>query len=108
MGSNKVDKKNERSVTRRNFLKGSTVLTGTALIAGIPGLRSEQPVNHAEKAQLVIDQPVEGELLYNGIRLPAEWPPRSMVPDSYDPMPVPYLRSPPEVLPIDIGRQLFV
>ncbi len=48
-----------------------------------------------------------GEKLYNGIELPAVWPP------SYDrnprePMPVPYLERPPAVIPIDVGRQLFV
>ena len=52
--------------------------------------------------------PSSGELLYNGIYLPDQWPPRDMKPDSYDPMPVPYLISPPEVIPIDVGRQLFV
>lgn len=50
----------------------------------------------------------DGEWLYNGIRLPKEWPPRSLDPKSTAPMPVPYLEHPPEVLPIDIGRQLFV
>lgn len=48
------------------------------------------------------------ELLYNGILLPASWPPR--VPSlSNDPPPQPgYLTSPPNVIPIDVGRQLFV
>lgn len=49
----------------------------------------------------------EGDLLYNGIRLPAEWPPKDR-PMSYEPMDVPYLASPPDVIPIDVGRQLFV
>jgi len=49
-----------------------------------------------------------GELLYNGIRLPKAWPPRHLDPASNDPMPVPYLEFPPEVIPIDVGRQLFV
>jgi len=49
-----------------------------------------------------------GELLYNGIRLPAVWPPRNMVPGSREPMPVPYLDAPPAVIRIDVGRQLFV
>jgi hypothetical protein len=31
-----------------------------------------------------------------------------MEPDSYDPMPLPYLESPPKVIPIDTGRQLFI
>jgi hypothetical protein len=48
-----------------------------------------------------------GEILYNGIRLPDTWPPvREAVP--YEPMECPYLASPPEVIPIDVGRQLFV
>ena len=50
----------------------------------------------------------DGELLYNGIRLPKEWPPRSVDPKSREPMPVPYLAHPPQVIPIDVGRQLFV
>ncbi len=49
-----------------------------------------------------------GEVLYNGIRLPARWPPRGVRPDDTKPMPVPYLDSPPAVIPIDVGRQLFV
>src|SRR5947209_19535601 len=48
-----------------------------------------------------------GGLLYNGIRLPSPWPPRvSEVPR--DPVTPPYLRSPPAVIPIDVGRQLLV
>jgi hypothetical protein len=48
-----------------------------------------------------------GETLYNGIRLPAEWPPRlKEVPKS--PVVPPYLKVPPAVIPIDLGRQLFV
>jgi len=49
-----------------------------------------------------------GEVLYNGITLPKVWPPRHFDPASDEPMPVPYLDSPPTVLPIDVGRQLFV
>ena len=53
-----------------------------------------------------------GECLYNGIILPEVWPPNYNFPDKYPketvPMPVPYLKSHPEVVPIDIGRQLFV
>lgn len=45
--------------------------------------------------------------LYNGIALTDPWPParREL---SRDPQPVPYLDHPPDVVPIDIGRQLFV
>ncbi len=49
-----------------------------------------------------------GELLYNGLRLPAEWPVKTRDPNSRQPMPVPYLAAPPAVIPIDVGRQLFV
>jgi len=48
-----------------------------------------------------------GELLYNGIRLSAPWPPpqRTLAPTPVLP---PYLADPPRVIPIDVGRQLFV
>ncbi|MCC7087092.1 MAG: hypothetical protein IT427_18990, partial [Pirellulales bacterium] len=49
-----------------------------------------------------------GERLYNGIVLPEEWPPRNIDPRDVEPMRVPYLESPPAVIPIDVGRQLFV
>lgn len=48
------------------------------------------------------------ETLYNGIVLPTPWPPVDRFPDSLEPMPVPYLCRPPETIPIDTGRQLFV
>ncbi len=47
------------------------------------------------------------ETLYNGITLPAEWPPRRAG-VSDDPAIPPYLGSPPTLIPIDVGRQLFV
>lgn len=50
--------------------------------------------------------PALAETLYNGIELPSPWPPRREL--SEEPMPVPYLASPPAVIPIDVGRQLFV
>jgi hypothetical protein len=49
-----------------------------------------------------------GEVLYNGIQLPTVWPPHNIDPASDDPMPIPYLKNIPEVISIDIGRQLFV
>jgi hypothetical protein len=48
-----------------------------------------------------------GETLYNGIVLPNQWPPRR-IELKREPMPVPYLNNPPAVIPIDVGRQLFV
>jgi hypothetical protein len=44
---------------------------------------------------------------YNGIVLPQTWPPR-MKQLPRDPVTPSYLRSPPAVIPIDVGRQLFV
>ncbi|MFP4058459.1 MAG: hypothetical protein ACLF0G_16450 [Candidatus Brocadiia bacterium] len=47
------------------------------------------------------------ETLYNGIELAEPWPPRVRG-LSREPMAVPYLAHPPAVVPIDVGRQLFV
>lgn len=49
----------------------------------------------------------QGQTLDNGIQLAACWPPRPQA-LSREPMAVPYLESPPDVIPIDVGRQLFV
>lgn len=84
---------------RRDFIKkavvssvGSTVVASSLTAKGLEFFLEEQ----------------QHEILYNGIQLPKTWPPRSMDPSSYKPMPVPYLDSPPDVIPIDVGRQLFV
>jgi hypothetical protein len=58
------------------------------------------------RAQSAADAP-PGEVLYNGIRLSTPWPPQLGKLD-HEPMRVPYLESPPEVIPIDVGRQLWV
>jgi hypothetical protein len=47
------------------------------------------------------------ETIYNGIALPRTWPPRYRYPADHPLVPG-YLLSPPAVIPIDIGRQLFV
>ena len=47
------------------------------------------------------------ETLYNGITLGTPWPPRLRYPDEH-PVTPPYLLDPPAVIPIDVGRQLFV
>ncbi|HPO12264.1 MAG TPA: glycosyl hydrolase family 32 [Candidatus Hydrogenedentes bacterium] len=47
------------------------------------------------------------EILPNGIALPAVWPPDRGAP-SRAPMELPYLEHPPAVIPIDVGRQLFI
>ena len=43
-----------------------------------------------------------GRVLYNGVRLPAAWPPAQQL--TREPMAVPYLKSPPAVIPIDVPR----
>lgn len=63
-----------------------------------------------------LHQKVEGQkqsrysdsVLYNGIHLPAVWPPANMDSSSAEPMFVPYLSNIPKHIPINIGRQLFV
>ena len=47
-----------------------------------------------------------GEVLYNGITLPKNWPPKNI--DTVGGLPVPYLEEKPEVININTGRQLFV
>src|SRR5882724_6351968 len=51
-----------------------------------------------------------GEVLYNGIVLPDQWPPTRTAEEfkNREPQPVPYLQDPPAVIPVDLGRQLFV
>ncbi len=46
------------------------------------------------------------EMLYNGIQLPAQWPPIRQT--TQEPSTPTYLQNPPAVIPIDTGRQLFV
>ncbi|MDR2920035.1 MAG: glycosyl hydrolase family 32 [Tannerella sp.] len=83
---------------RRAFIRNTT-------LAGLSGIlfpgTSYASLNN-------LPHPPKGELLYNGIRLPDIWPPTYMKSDAYRPMPVPYLENRPEVIPINIGRQLFV
>jgi hypothetical protein len=77
---------------RRDFLRMG--LLGTAGLA-------------ADGISTLAAQSGEREVLYNGIRLPATWPPRlKEVPR--DPVVPAYLTAPPAVIPIDVGRQLFV
>lgn len=46
--------------------------------------------------------------LHNGIVYPAQWPPRYEEPAKAGDMPIPYLEKKPAVIPINVGRQLFV
>jgi hypothetical protein len=77
-----------RGITRRSFLRGAAL--GTLAL----------PLGAAA-------QPAPVETLYNGIRLGRPWPPRYRYPaDAITP--APFLLDPPAVVPIDVGRQLFV
>jgi len=59
-------------------------------------------------AALRVDAPpAPTTVLYNGIQLPTPWPPRRHG-FARKPIPPPYLLDRPDVVPIDIGRQLFV
>jgi len=73
------------------------------LLMVLAGVFSLQPEALAQ-AQSPPSKPV----LYNGIRLPALWPPINMDSSSAEPMPVPYLLDIPKLIPINTGRQLFV
>src|SRR5580700_2547625 len=47
-----------------------------------------------------------GQVLYNGITLPQQWPPTGT--PTQVPQTPSYVTDPPSVIPINIGRQLFV
>jgi hypothetical protein len=81
----------ENTVNRRGFIRAGAL--------GFGGM--------AALGQMSLGGEPSGQMLYNGIRLPATWPPR-IDKLTLDPMPVPYLQTPPAVIPIDVGRQLFV
>jgi hypothetical protein len=103
----------KNATSRRKFLREGACLAGLAgaFLTPVTGLAKKTEFNTStenetgkEKGEAV----AEGEILYNGIVLPAEWPPKYMRPDSYEPMPLPYLAHLPEVILIDVGRQLLV
>jgi hypothetical protein len=87
---------------RRDFLK---TLAGTAL-AGTCLPLAPVVLSRAAFARPG-DAPGDGEVLYNGIVLPKPWPPRQNTLPR-DPVDPPYFAQPPKVIPIDLGRQLFV
>ena len=73
-------------ISRREFLRGA------ALSLMVPSSAPAQS---------------QGETLYNGIRLGVPWPPARANADEH-PTRVPYLTDRPAIVPIDVGRQLFV
>ena len=79
--------------TRREFLRISgAALAASAFAGGITPAYAQGGVP---------------ETLYNGIVLPQVWPPTDVAFDG-EPIPVPYIRNPPNPILIDVGRQLFV
>lgn len=83
--------KQQVCLSRRELLEVG-LSTSLALCASEAGLSATEP---------------QSKTLYNGIQLPTPWPPRPLEP-TFEPMAIPYLKSPPTVIPIDVGRQLFV
>lgn len=77
-------------ISRRTFLRGAAA---GAILAPL-GARA-------------FEQARQGEVLYNGITLGSPWPPRLQYPDDHPITPA-YLADPPAIIPIDVGRQLFV
>jgi hypothetical protein len=77
-------------LSRRTFLKTATFAASVSPLLGSSLLAQSG-----------------GETLYNGIRLGTPWPPNNRY-FSTDPIEPPYLADPPAVIPIDVGRQLFV
>lgn len=94
------NKSNQVKIFQKHVTKGERYSFGRYVVA----LGFESAFQYEEKPW----SENSGELLYNGIRLPNEWPPRNIDPADKSPMPVPYLDHPPEVIPIDVGRQLFI
>jgi hypothetical protein len=83
-------------MNRREFLGSSIVGFGTAIELATQGAAEAKPSPSSG-----------GETLYNGIKLPSPWPPKiAEIPR--DPVTPPYLKSPPAVILIDVGRQLLV
>ncbi len=77
-------------ISRRDLLRMAASGAMAWPVGAFPALRAASP-----------------ETLYNGIRLGSPWPPRLKYPDEHPVLP-PYLLDRPAVVPIDVGRQLFV
>ncbi|MFI5178922.1 MAG: glycosyl hydrolase family 32 [Vicinamibacterales bacterium] len=100
------------TIDRRSFLKvaaGGAI--GSAALATAIGLEPRARNLYVQVMRPHVGPPLvdpEGtEVLYNGIRLPSPWPPYRQILESQPEFP-PYLLQPPPVIPIDVGRQLFV
>lgn len=83
-------------ISRRDFVRQTTAGLATLnLLAVTSRVSAQQPSIGA------------GDTLYNGIQLPDPWPPATAGPPPDLPNPW-YLTTRPAVIPIDLGRQLFV
>jgi hypothetical protein len=84
-------------MNRREFLETSAATLGAAV-----------PLSEIAEADTTRgSHSPPREVLPNGIRLPSPWPPKvAALPR--DPVTPPYLKAPPAVIPIDLGRQLLV
>lgn len=89
------------NLTKQTFLFVIILLLFSCANYPIIGQNESKPIQQNETI-------VNSEVLYNGIRLPKVWPPKTENPQDANPMSVPYLDNPPKVIPINIGRQLFV
>ncbi|HJU41689.1 MAG TPA: hypothetical protein VJ691_02705 [Vicinamibacterales bacterium] len=77
-------------LSRRTFLRATAGAIGWPLTGSARGVAGES-----------------GQVLYNGIVLGKPWPPRLKFLNDHPVLP-PYLADPPDIIPIDVGRQLFV
>jgi hypothetical protein len=92
---------------RRDFLKNAGLAVGGLCIPGIShGIMSSVSTTDSVAGGGAKAAAASGTILYNGIELPEVWPPQRQM--SFDPMPLPYIKKRPDVVPIDLGRQLFV
>ncbi len=112
------------------MLAGALAACGTtptpSVDTTVPGVTTAAPAEgestpaETEKAEpkpykpVEIELPADPNLLYNGIRLPEVWPPENISSKVFTEIPVPYLKEEdkggnhPDVVDIDVGRQLFV
>jgi hypothetical protein len=101
------------AIERRSFLKGALAGIGGAAAAGagalalLPQARGLFLRTTRPRIDPPIADPGTAEVLYNGIVLPSPWPPPAQHIDRTAAT-APYLVRPPDVIPIDVGRQLFV
>jgi hypothetical protein len=100
------------TMDRRTFVKiaaggaagAAAVASGVAMLPLARRVYVRTMLPHIEPP---IENPAGQEVLYNGITLPSPWPPYRRELDRDLEFP-PYLAHPPAVIPIDLGRQLFV